>query len=81
LEGVERNRIVHIPTHSLYPTAEWQTGQIVEERFEIELPAEIPSGSYVLLTAWYDGANPYAAETDSRSRIGQEQQVGTLTLP
>jgi uncharacterized membrane protein len=80
LEGVDHGRIAHLPTLALYPTSSWHTDQIVEEEFEIELPPELPAGSYRLLTGWYDGENLYAASTDASSRVGEEFYVGTIVL-
>ena len=65
--GRDDARIVHLPTYALLPPSEWQPGQVVRERFEIELPADLPAGEYVWSVAWYDGANPEALFTDARA--------------
>jgi hypothetical protein len=81
LEGVDHSRIVHLPTLALHPTPSWQPGRIIEEEFEVVLPAELAPGSYRLLTGWYDGTDLDAAATDSRSRVGEEFLLGTIVLP
>jgi uncharacterized membrane protein len=80
LEGFPDARIVHLPTMALLPTNEWIPNQIVNERFEFALPAESLAGSYPLFVGWYDTSNLFAAETDARSRVGNEVQIGWLEI-
>lgn len=68
LDGVEE-RIVHLPTFALLPTAEWPVGAIIREEFDLELPADLPRGSYTWRVGWYDPAHPEAYATDERSRF------------
>lgn len=68
LDGVE-GRIVHLPTFALLPTAEWPVGAIIREEFDLELPADLPMGSYTWRVAWYDPAHPEAYATDERSQF------------
>ncbi|MFQ3664085.1 MAG: DUF2079 domain-containing protein, partial [Chloroflexaceae bacterium] len=68
LDGVE-GRIVHLPTFALMPTAEWATGTIIREQFDLELPADLPAGSYTWRVGWYDPAHPEAYATDERSQF------------
>lgn len=68
LDGVE-GRIVHLPTFAMLPTAEWPTGAIIREEFDVELPADVRAGSYAWRVAWYDPAHPDAYATDARSRF------------
>jgi uncharacterized membrane protein len=79
-EGIDQARIPHLPTMALLPTAEWKPGQIVEERFEFSLPSEAPPGTYRLWVGWYDSRSPHAADTDERSRLGDEVLVGLLEV-
>jgi len=65
--GRDDARIVHLPTYALLPPSEWRPGQVVRERFELVLPADLPAGEYVWSVAWYDGANPDALFTDARA--------------
>ncbi len=68
LDGVE-GRIVHLPTFALLPTAEWPAGAIIREQFDVELPADLPTGSYTWRVGWYDPAHPEAYATDARSQF------------
>jgi uncharacterized membrane protein len=68
LDGVE-GRIVHLPAFALLPTAEWPLGAIIREEFDLELPADLPMGSYTWRVGWYDPAYPEAYATDERSRF------------
>ncbi len=79
--GLEHARIVHLPTLALLPTTEWPMGQIVRETFTFTLPDDTPPGEYPLLVGWYDTSSLYAAESDARSQIGDEVQLGVLTVP
>lgn len=80
LAGVEGARIVHLPSAVLLPTSAWAPGQIVRERFELELPAELAPGRYSWLTAWYDPAHPDAYATDMRSRPAGSAEVEVATV-
>lgn len=80
IEGVPHSRYIHLPTLALYPTVRWEPGQIVREKFEIELPPDLPSGEYALWVGWYDSSHPHAFETDDRSRVGEEVKLGTLWI-
>lgn len=80
LDGIEHSRIVHLPSYALQPTTTWQAGQVWEEQFDFELPAEIAPGRYTVRTAWYDVRSPYAAATDARSRVGAELAASALEL-
>lgn len=80
LARVEHARIVHLPTAILNPPENWQPGTIVRETFEVTLPAELPPGEYPLWVGWYDGSDFFAAQTDVRSRVGDEFLVGTVEV-
>lgn len=80
LEGVSQARIAHLPTQALYPPQNWSPGEVVLEDFEIVLPDNLAPGEYTLWTAWYDSRHLFAAETDARSRVGVELQVGQITV-
>ena len=72
LEGV---RFVHLPSYVLRPAWEWKAGEVIEERMEIALPEELPSGSYTLMTGWYDIDSPYAEQSDARSRLPASEEI------
>ncbi len=80
IEGVENGRIVHLPTLTLYPTQEWDEGQIIRETFEFTLPDDLPPGQYALYTGWYDSSHPQAFATDAASRLSSEYQTGVLEI-
>lgn len=81
LAGVSDARIVHLPSYALQPTSSWRAGQVWEEQFEVEIPAEVTAGRYDWNVGWYDERSIYAARTDARSRIGAEARVTALDLP
>lgn len=41
------------PTAGFYPTSGWATDEIIEDRYELSLPAILPPGHYRLLVGWY----------------------------
>jgi len=66
--GVEANFFVHLldenaetliagidaaPLNGAYPTTQWQPGEIVTERVYLFFPADLPSGTYRLVTGFY----------------------------
>lgn len=69
LEGAEGARMVHLPTFALLPTGAWRQGEIVGERFEVELPADLPPGAYAWRVAWHDPASPDAYATGAASLV------------
>ncbi|NTU80770.1 MAG: DUF2079 domain-containing protein [Chloroflexales bacterium] len=82
LEGVAGARVVHLPSYVLLPTSEWLPGQIIRERFDLELPDDLASSSYRWLTAWYSPSSSDAYATDERSRLPGtvEAEVATLEI-
>ena len=69
LDGIPDARIVHLPSYILLPTNQWQAGQVISERFEVDLPTEITPGSYTWRTGWYDPKSSEAYATDQRSQL------------
>ena len=45
-----------VPVHFAYPTTTWRPGEIVSDVYDLILPADAPSGSYIPLIIWYDPA-------------------------
>ena len=80
LVGVADARLVHLPTMALYPTVAWRMGEVVRERVSVVFPADAVEGDHQLVVGWYDTDNTWAAQTDSRSRIGAEVQLGSVRL-
>ncbi len=80
LAGAAHTRIPHLPTTVLHPTGNWQPKTVVRETFEIALPADLPPGDYPLWVGWYNSDSFFAAQTDARSRVGDEFLVGTVEV-
>ncbi|MEZ4272070.1 MAG: glycosyltransferase family 39 protein [Myxococcota bacterium] len=45
----------HYPLDGLYPTTEWQPGEIIEDVFKIDVPADYPFKFFYVWTGWYAG--------------------------
>ncbi|MFW6062771.1 MAG: protein O-mannosyl-transferase family [Chloroflexota bacterium] len=41
------------PLQGTYPTSQWRAGEVIEDGYQIQLPAELPPGRYRLLIGWY----------------------------
>jgi hypothetical protein len=54
-QGGGRIRGDHYPVGSLYPTDEWQEGEIIEDRFRLDVPADYANDSFTLWTGFYRG--------------------------
>ena len=80
LAGVEQARIVHLPTQALYPLGKWSPKETIIEEFEVSLPDNIADGQYEVWTGWYDSRHLFAADTDSRSRVGNEMRIGIIEI-
>jgi hypothetical protein len=81
LDGLAHGRIVHLPTLAIMPVSQWTPNTIVHESFVFALPANAPAGSYTVKTGWYNANLPWAAETDHRSRLGEEITSGQIVVP
>ena len=81
ISNIPHLRFVHLPTATLMPVATWPEDQLIQETIDIVLPPDMPSGRYPIWTGWYDSNSLFAAETDARSRIGDEVQIGWLDIP
>ena len=55
-----------------YPTSDWRAGEIVSDRFRLDLPPDIAPGHYQLETGFYDPATV--------QRLGVAADLGTLEL-
>ena len=82
IDGIPDARIVHLPSYLLLPTNQWQAGQVITERFEVELPTEVAPGSYVWHTAWYNPAHSEAYATDQRSQLSgsSDQEITRIEV-
>jgi hypothetical protein len=59
------------PLRSSYPTDRWQKQQAMQDPWRLDLPAQVPAGSYILRLALFD------AET--QAKMG-EVDLGKLSL-
>ncbi|HEY66360.1 MAG TPA: hypothetical protein G4O02_17555 [Caldilineae bacterium] len=48
----------HVPGRGARPTTSWLPGEVVLDRFDLTLPAELPSGRYTLEIGLYDANQP-----------------------
>lgn len=80
LEGVAGSRVVHLPSFATLPTSAWQVGQVVGERFEVELPGDLPPGAYGWRVAWYDPASPDAYATGAASLVAGSAPITITTI-
>jgi hypothetical protein len=55
-----------------YPTGVWHSGEVVVDPFTIELPPDLPSGTYRLQTGFYEPA--------TLVRLGKAADLGQVTL-
>jgi hypothetical protein len=60
---------------------EWQSGVVVRETFDIELPGDLLPGRYTWRVAWYDLNTPEGHATDARSQIGESIVVADIDVP
>jgi hypothetical protein len=42
------------PVNGSYPTSQWLPGDLIVDRYEIQLPPDLPSGEYPLELGLYD---------------------------
>jgi hypothetical protein len=35
------------------PTSQWRPGELIQERYSLHLPRDLPSGNYTLALGWY----------------------------
>ncbi len=56
-----------------YPTSDWRAGEIVVDRFHIDLPDGYSAGSYRISTGFYNPADVV--------RLGEAADLGTIELP
>ncbi len=83
LDGVRDTRIVHLPTYALLPSATWLPNQLVRERFEVIIPADLPAGRYSWRVAWYDLTSSEGFATDERSLVNgaAPMLIKTIEVP
>ena len=45
------------PVNNFYPTALWQAGDVIDDRHQLTIPADLPPGTYPLLVGLYEPEN------------------------
>jgi hypothetical protein len=78
--GLAHVRLVHLPTLFLLPASSWDAALIMREQFVFALPNDIPTGSYQLVTGWYDTTHLFAHATDERSLVGIRLPVARINI-
>ena len=53
--GANRIHVDHFPLEGLYPTTEWQEGEIIRDSFTINIPSDYPFEHLYLWNGWYKG--------------------------
>lgn len=64
----------HVPLRGQRPTDTWVAGEVVEDAYELELPASLPPGEYRLAVGLYDANRP------GLPRPGAPALLGPLTV-
>jgi hypothetical protein len=57
----EEGRVVaqrdRVPALGIRPTTSWESGEVIADRYHIELSRELPPGTYSIATGMYDAAS------------------------
>lgn len=70
------------PCDESYPTWQWRVGERVIERGHVDLPVDLPSGTYTLYIGWYDrDTQARLSITDaSGSSHGDDLAIATIVV-
>ncbi len=71
-EGSLRGQKDSLPTGGAYPTTEWQSGEIIVDRYVITVAPDAPPDSYTLVVGMYDA--------NSGQRLSAPDQADQVTL-
>jgi hypothetical protein len=63
-----------LPRQGQRPTDTWVAGEVVEELYQLDLPAELPDGEYWLAVGLYDANQP------GLPRLGDPARLGPITV-
>ena len=63
------------------PAPSWLPGEILTDQVEIDLPADLPAGTYSLATGWFDPAASGQPRLPVKSAAGEALAGDLLTLP
>jgi 4-amino-4-deoxy-L-arabinose transferase-like glycosyltransferase len=69
-----------VPCQGGCPSPSWLPGEILLDRVELALPADLPPGSYTLAVGWYDAAAP-AQRLAALDDAGTPLESDALVLP
>lgn len=67
------------PADGAYPTGNWKTGVYIQDKYDIQLPADLPPGKYKLLSGMYSSGGerlPATPGQPDRSAVVAEFTVG-----
>jgi hypothetical protein len=70
------------PCDNSVPSWQWKPGESMLENAKVELPADMPAGSYQVFTGWYDsGSVQRLAATDvNGNELGDTIDLGTIQV-
>jgi hypothetical protein len=70
------------PCDNAYPTWRWKPGEVLIERVKMDLPADVPPGSYQVSTGWYDSGNlqRLMATNATGQALGSEIELGSIQV-
>ena len=73
--GSNRLHLDHFPVEGLYPTTEWQEGEIIRDTFSVKVPHDYPFDYIELWNGWYMG-NQRLKLTNNPPNDGQDRVRG-----
>jgi hypothetical protein len=59
------------PCADTYPTRQWHPGELVIDTYSLALPADLPSGDYLLKIGWYAGEGGAGSRLPAFDEAGQ----------
>lgn len=70
------------PAGGLRPTSGWSEGDVIEDRWGILLPPDLPAGPYTLIAGWYpaDGGDRLPVTGVEGEPLGTHLLLGTVTV-
>jgi hypothetical protein len=70
------------PCDNSVPTWQWTPGEIMVESVKVDLPVDMPAGSYRVFTGWYDSATRQrlSAVDASGKEVGDTVALETITV-
>ncbi len=62
------------------PTTRWQQGEVMEDWYTLSLPADLPPGSYALITGLYDAETVRPLPFEGEEAVAGGIRVGTIVV-